>query len=107
MPSAPTGCRSQTWTRGGRIVLTRLAPSLDLGRYDLQGTTGNKINFEMAPMAELRVERGQVPGDDPRSLTGLDFCLHDPRGRYSLMGLRMCGGGFIVDRTTFEPVCFL
>ena len=58
-------------------------------------------------MTELRVERGQVPGDDPRSLTGLDFCLHDPRGRYSLMGLRMCGGGFIVDRTTFEPVCFL
>jgi glycine/D-amino acid oxidase-like deaminating enzyme len=38
-----------------------------------------------------------VPGDDPRSLTGLDFCLHDPRGRYSLMGLRMCGGGFILD----------
>jgi hypothetical protein len=96
-----------TWTKGGRIILTRLAPSLDLGRYDLEGTTGNKINFEMAPMAELRVERGQVPGNDPRGLTGLDFCLHDPRGRYSLMGLRMCGGGFIVDRTTFEPVCFL
>jgi len=98
---------AETWTKGGRIVLTRLAPTLDLGRYELQGTIGNKINFEMAPMAELRVERGQVPGNDPRALTGLDFCLHDPRGRYSLMGLRMCGGGFIVDRTNFEPICFL
>lgn len=97
----------ETWTKGGRIILTRLAPSLDLGRYDLEGTTGNKINFEMAPMAELRVERGQVPGADVRGLTGLDFCLHAPGGRFSLMGLRMCGGGFILDRNTFEPVCYL
>jgi len=96
-----------TWRKGGRIVLTRLAPSLDLGRYDLEGTTGNKINFEMAPMAELRVERGQVPGDDVRGLTGLDFCLHDPGHRFSLMGLRMCGGGFILDRQNWEPVCFI
>jgi len=96
-----------TWLKGGRIVLTRLAPSLDLGRFDLEGTTGNKINFEMAPMAELRVERGQIPGNDPRGLTGLDFCLHEPAGRYSLMGLRMCGGGFIIDRNNFEPVCFI
>lgn len=93
--------------KGGRIVLTRLSPSLDLGRYDLQGTTGNKINFEMAPMAELRVERGQIPGNDPRGLTGLDFCLHDPGHRFSLMGLRMCGGGFIIDRKNWEPVCFI
>ena len=46
---------AETWTKGGRIILTRLIPSLDLGRYALQGTSGNKINFEMAPMAELRV----------------------------------------------------
>ena len=102
-----SGELGSTWTKGGRIVLTRLAPSLDLGRYDFQGTTGNKINFEMAPMAELRVERGQIPGNDIRGLTGLDFCLHDPGHRYSLMGLRMCGGGFIMDRKNWEPICFL
>ncbi len=96
-----------TWLKGGRIVLTRLSPSLDLGRYDLEGTRGNKINFEMAPMAELRVERGQIPGNDPRGLTGLDFCLHHPGNRHSLMGLRMCGGGFILDRSNWEPLCFL
>jgi hypothetical protein len=84
-----------------------LSSSLDLGRYDLEGTKGNKINFEMAPMAELRVERGQIPGNDPRGLTGLDFCLHHPSNRFSLMGLRMCGGGFIMDRSNWEPVCYI
>jgi len=102
-----SGELGSTWTKGGRIILTRLAPSLDLGRFDLEGTTGNKINFEMAPMAELRVERGQIPGSDPRGLTGLDFCLHDPVRKLSLMGLRMCGGGFIIDRANFEPICYI
>jgi hypothetical protein len=35
-----------------------LTASLDLGRFDLMGTKGNKINYEMAPMAELLVEQG-------------------------------------------------
>lgn len=95
------------WLKGGKIILTRLTASLDLGRFDLMGTKGNKINYEMAPMAELLVERGQIPGDSPSTLTGLDFCLHDPRGRYSLMGTRMCGGAFVLDRQNMEPVCFI
>ena len=57
--------------------------------------------------AELLVERGQIPGDSPSTLTGLDFCLHDPRGRYSLMGTRMCGGAIVLDRQNMEPVCFI
>lgn len=105
IPNAPN--LGDTWIKGGTIRLTRLSASKELGVYDYAGTKGNKINYEMAPMAELLVERGQVPGESPQSLTGLDFCLHDPAGRYSLMGTRMCGGGFIVDRTDFEPVCFL
>ena len=31
-----------------------------------RGVKGNKINWEMVPMAELLVERGQIPGDSPR-----------------------------------------
>ena len=58
-------------------------------------------------MSELLVERGQIPGDSPQTLTGLDFALHDPRDRFSVLGLRMCGGGFIVDRKDWEPVCFI
>jgi hypothetical protein len=96
-----------TWLKGGTLRLVRLSAAKDLGKYDLEGTKGNKINYEMAPMAELLVERGQIPGDSPQTLTGLDFCLHDPRNRFSVMGTRMCGGVFVVDRTDFEPVCFL
>ena len=97
---------ADTWTKGGTIRLSRLTPGKD-GKYDYFGTKGNKINYEMAPMAELLVERGQTPGDSPHTLTGLDFCLHDPRNRYSIAGLRMCGGGFVIDRTTMEPICYL
>ncbi|MFO0879475.1 MAG: hypothetical protein U0840_19175 [Gemmataceae bacterium] len=95
------------WLKGGTIRLTRLEASRELGVYDYQGTRGNKINYEMAPMAELLVERGQIPGDDPMALTGLDFALHHPGNRWSVLGLRMCGGGFILDRKNWEPVCFV
>jgi hypothetical protein len=73
----------------------------------LRCTKGNKIHYEMAPMSELLVERGQIPGDSPHTLTGLDFALHDPRDRFSVLGLRMCGGGLILDRKNWEPVCFI
>jgi len=97
----------ETWTKGGTIRLTRLSPSLELGKYDYEGTKGNKLNYEMAPMAELLVERGQIPGDSPRTLTGLDNVTHDPRGPWSAMCLRMCGGVIILDRSNWQPVCFL
>ncbi|MCY2938954.1 MAG: hypothetical protein NTV55_11430 [Planctomycetota bacterium] len=105
IPNAPH--MGDTWMKGGKIILHRLAPALSLDGYDLQGSKGNKINYEMAPMNELLVERGQIPGDNPRALTGLDFCLHDPRNRFSLMGMRMCGGGMVFDRHNMEPVCFI
>lgn len=105
----------ETWIKGGTIRLQRLTPAKELsgglhaddGYYDYRGTKGNKINYEMAPMAELLVERGQIPGDSPHTLTGLDFALHDPRNRFSTLGLRMCGGCFIIDRQNWEPVCFV
>lgn len=97
------------WLSGGTVTLQRLSASKDLGVYDYAGTKRNKINYEMAPMAELLVERGQIPGDSPQTLTGLDFALHDPRDdvSFSLMGLRMCGGAIVVDRKDWNPICFL
>ncbi|WP_406698322.1 hypothetical protein V5E97_05630 [Singulisphaera sp. Ch08] len=105
----------ESWMKGGTIRLQRLTPSKEEagglhaadGYYNYRGSKGNKINYEMAPMAELLVERGQIPGDAPQSLTGLDFALHDPRDRFSVLGLRMCGGGIILDRQNWEPVCFI
>ena len=58
-------------------------------------------------MAELLVERGQIPGDSPQTLTGLDNTLHDTTGRWSIMTTRMCGGVIVLDRGNWEPVCFL
>src|SRR5439155_20523554 len=97
----------ETWLKGGTIRLQRLAPSLELGRYDYFGTKGNKLNYEMAPMAELLVERGRIPGDSPQTLTGLDFALHSPNDRWSMLGLRMCGGCIVLDRRNWEPICYL
>jgi thiocyanate desulfurase len=62
----------------------------------------------MVPMAELLVERGQIPGDSPHTLTGLDNAVHDPRGRYSILTTRMCGGVIVIDRKNdFKPICYL
>jgi hypothetical protein len=97
----------ESWLKGGTVRLERLARPKELGVYDYYGTKGNKIHYEMAPMAELLVERGQIPGDSPHTLTGLDFALHDTRGRWSVMGLRMCGGCIVLDRANWEPVCYL
>ncbi len=105
IPNAPN--LGDTWIKGGTIRLTRLTASKETGKYDYEGTKGNKINWEMAPMAELLVERGQIPGDSPHTLTGLDNTLHNPTGRWSIMTTRMCGGAIVLDRSNWEPVCFL
>ena len=105
VPNAPN--LGDAWLKGGTVRLTKLAKAKETGEYDYEGTRGNKINWEMAPMAELLVERGQIPGDSPRTLTGLDNVVHDTRGRFSVMTLRMCGGVIVLDRKNWEPVCFL
>jgi hypothetical protein len=96
-----------TWTGGGTLTLTRLTPAKETGKYDLEGTKGNKINWEMVPMAELLVERGQIPGDSPQTLTGLDNAIHDTTGNWSVLTTRMCGGVIVLDRRSWNPVCFL
>jgi hypothetical protein len=93
--------------KGGTLRLTKLEAAKETGKYDYEGVKGNKINWEMAPMAELLVERGQIPGDSPKTLTGLDNAIHDTTGRWSILTTRMCGGVIVVDRNNWEPVCFL
>jgi len=104
-PTAPN--LGDAWMKGGTLRLVRLEPARETGKYDLEGTRGNKINWEMVPMAELLVERGQIPGSSPMTLTGLDNAIHDTSGRWSVLTTRMCGGVIVIDRNNWEPVCFL
>ena len=102
-----SGSLERGWQDGGTLRVTRLVEPKETGKYELEGTKGNKINWEMVPMAELLVERGQIPGDSPATLTGLDAVVHHPNNRWSALILRMCAAALIVDRTTWEPVTCL
>ena len=101
------GSMEANWFNGGKLRLTRLVKARETGLYDLRGTKGNKIDWEMVPMAEYLVYTGQLPGDAPRKLCGLDAVVHHPGNRYSAMVIRMCSAAVIVDRTNWEPVCCL
>lgn len=101
------GSLQDNWMRGGKLRLTRLVKPREIGRYELEGTRGNKIDWEMVPMAENLVEKGEIPGSDPRSLAGLDAVVHHPGNRYSALIIRMLSAAIILDRTTWEPVCVL
>jgi hypothetical protein len=97
----------RAWLDGGTLRLTRLVQPQETGKYDLEGSKANKIEWEMVPMGELLVERGQISGDSPQTLTGLDAVVHHPANRYSALILRMCAAAIIVDRTSWEPVTCL
>jgi len=101
------GSMEANWWNGGTLRITRLSPSRATGRFDLRGTKGNKIDWEMVPMAEYLVYTGQLPGAAPRKLCGLDAVVHHPGNRYSVLVMRMCSAAVVIDRTTFEPVCCL
>ncbi len=103
----PNGGMEENWSRGGKIRLVRLNAAKETGKFELEGTKGNKIDWEMVPMAEYLVYTGQLPGDSPKSLSGLDAVVHHPGGRYSALIIRMLSCAIIVDRNTWEPVTCL
>src|SRR5947207_491599 len=103
----PGGSMEANWFNGGTLRITRLIKARETGLYDLRGSKGNKIDWEMVPMGEYLVYTGQLPGDAPRKLCGLDAVVHHPGNRYSAMVIRMCSAAVIVDRTTWEPVTCL
>src|SRR5205823_279832 len=95
------------WIDGGTLRLRRLVEPKETGKYEYEGGKGNKITWEMVPMGELLVERGQIPGDAPQTLTGLDAVVHHPNNRWSALVLRMAAAALILDRKTWEPVTCL
>jgi thiocyanate desulfurase len=101
------GSLEDNWSKGGRLRIVRLVEAKETGKFDLEGSKGNKLNWEMVPMAEYLVYTGQLPGDDPRGLTGLDAVVHHPGNRYSALIIRMLSCAVIVDRTTWEPITCL
>jgi thiocyanate desulfurase len=96
------------WIKGGTLTIKKIYPDPRTGKYDYQGTKGNKIDWEMVPMGELFVEEGSLPGDDPLSLTGADGTIWHPEGRWAATVVRLCGGIAILDpEKNFDPVAFL
>jgi len=102
-----TASLERCWIDGGTLRLRRLTEPRETGKYEYEGTNGNKINWEMAPMSELLVERGQIPGAAPQTLTGLDAVVHHPGNRWSALILRMPAAALIIDRQSWEPVTCL
>ncbi len=107
------GPLEDVWAKGGTLRITRLIQPLELGKFDLEGTKGNKIKYEMVPMGENFVYTGRLPGagDKPKEvvkeLTGLDAVVHHPGNRYSALIIRMLSCAVIVDRTNWEMVACL
>jgi hypothetical protein len=102
-----SGSMDANWLAGGTLRLERLLPAGDTGRYDYQGSKGNKIEWEMAPMAEHLVYTAQLPGPAARTLAGLDAVVHHPGHRFSVLINRMTAAGIVVDRQSWEPICCL
>jgi hypothetical protein len=103
----PNGSMEANWFNGGTLRVTRLIKAKETGKYDLEGTKGNKIDWEMVPMGENLVYTGQLPGDSPRTLSGLDAVVHHPGNRFSSMIIRMCSASVIIDRQSWEPIACL
>ncbi len=99
---------SEGWQKGGVLKISKIYPDPATGKFDLQGTKGQKIEWEMVPMGELFVEEGTIPGDSPHTLTGADGTIWHPSGRWAATVIRLCGGVVILDaEANFDPVAFL
>ena len=69
--SEQNGSLADNWLKGGTLRLTRLIKPKDTGKYELEGSNGNKIDWEMVPMGEDLVEKGELPGgENLKKLTG-------------------------------------
>jgi thiocyanate desulfurase len=101
------GPLEENWSKGGTLRIERLECAKETGKYQLEGAKGNKIDWEMVPMAEDLVEKGTLPGDNVRALSGLDAVVHHPGNRYSALIIRMLSSAVIVDRKTWDVVACL
>ncbi len=98
---------AKAWTDGGKITIKRMKPGAD-GKFDLTGTKGCKLDWEMVPGGELFVEQGKVTGARAQNTCGLDAFVFDPRGRWGAISLRLQGVCVIHDRqNNWIPVAAL
>lgn len=91
------------WAKGGKVRIVRLKPGDD-GKYNLTGTRGNKIDYELVPMAEGDIEEGNVNGTNKEGLTAADGWVWHPSGKWAAEILRMVSSGieFLIVAETFE-----
>ncbi len=98
----------EAWTGGGTLTMKRIDPDPKTGKYDLQGTKGIKIDWELVPGGELFIEEGHVTGQRALNVCGMDAVVFDPRGRYAAVSLRTLGLCVVVDRQkNYAPVATL
>jgi hypothetical protein len=96
------------WKAGGTLKISRIYPDKVTGKFDYEGTKGQKIEWEMVPMGELFVEEGTIPGESPHTLAGADGTIWHPSGRWAATVVRLCGGCAVLDaEKNFEPVAFV
>ena len=106
-PDAPAKL-TDCWQKGGTLKIAKIYPDKKTGKYDYEGTKGQKIDWEMVPMGELFVEEGTIPGTSPQTLCGADGTVWHPTGRWAATVIRLCGGITVLDAENgFEPVAFV
>jgi len=95
------------WSSGGILKIQRIKPDPQTDQFDLRGTKGIKINWEMVPMGELFVPEGKIPGPNVRALTGADAFVWHPSGKWGAEIIRMLGGCVIHDvERDMTPVAY-
>lgn len=98
----------EAWTGGGMLTVKKIYPDPKTGKFDLQGTKGIKIDWELVPGGELFIEEGKVTGKRAMNVVGLDAVVFDPRGRWAVASLRSPGVAVVLDREkNYDPVALL
>jgi hypothetical protein len=94
----------EAWTGGGKLIIKKIHPDAKTGRFDLEGTKGLKIDWELVPGGELFIEDGKVSGPRQQNVCGLDALVWNPNGKNGVVSLRTIGAGVIVDTATYNPI---
>jgi hypothetical protein len=100
---------ARNWADGGVLTITRIYADKDTGKFDMLGTKGNKIDIELAPMAEGELEAGRIPGADQAGTVAADGLVYHPNGRWGVEIIRMLGGGVVhdLDADDYAPITFV
>jgi len=90
---------ARAWSDGGTLTVKKLkAP------YNLKGTKGIKIDWELVPGGELFAEQGKVPGPRLKNLCALDSLCWNPTHDLGAAALRLLGCAVIFNTKTWDPV---